>query len=111
MAPAEAHLPTQRVDALLKSLPSDDERLEKPVQSLRRIGRVLAAVACLVDCYGDVFSYGHVFDSFLEHYEVLGEKKHTWNRLARRRSSHGEELEDVALLSHEIVVSMVQFAL
>jgi hypothetical protein len=111
MAPAEPHLPTQRVNALLKSISSSDQRLEKPVQSLQRISRVLAAVVCLVDCYGDVFRYGHVFDSFLEYYEAPGERKHTWNPLVRRRSSQEEELEDVTLLSHEIAVFIVQFAL
>jgi hypothetical protein len=111
MAPAEPHLPTQRVDALLKSLASDDQQLEKPFQSLERISRVLAAVECLVDCYGDVFRYGHVFDSFLGRCEALGEKKHTWKPRIRRRSSHEEEHHDVTLLCREIVVFIVQFAL
>lgn len=111
MAPAEPQRAIQRVDALLQSLPGDDPRLEKVVESLQSISRVLAAVACLVDCYGPVFSYGGVFDSFLERCEALGEKKHTWKPLVRRRSSHGEEAGDMAVLSREIAVFIVQFAL
>ncbi|KAF2464386.1 uncharacterized protein BDR25DRAFT_346717 [Lindgomyces ingoldianus] len=119
MAPAEPHLPTQRVAALLASLSSDDERLEKPVQSLQKIRGVLAAVELLVACYGNVFGRVQVFDSVLDFYEDrlpdwLKGKKHSWNSLVRRRSSHGEELkaeEDVAVLSREIVIFIVQFVL
>ncbi|ORX98811.1 hypothetical protein BCR34DRAFT_142588 [Clohesyomyces aquaticus] len=119
MAPAEPQPSIQRVDELLKGLPRDDERLDKPIQSLEKIRRVLAAVDCFVACYGNVFAGGQFFDSSLDVYETRlrdwqSERKHTWNNLVRRRSSHGEELkaeEEVALLSRDIVVFIVQFAL
>jgi succinyl-CoA synthetase beta subunit len=114
MAPAELHLLTERVAALLNRLPGGDKRLEKAIQSLQRINQALVTIACLVDCYGDVFRCEHVVDSvqpMVEHYEALGEREHSRNPLVRRRSSHGEELEGIALLSREIFMSIMQFAL